>query len=99
MVLGARGARGVVVTDAMVASTARDTAREWDVGARHRRASQSSANSLGLTLKPVHTLAAAGKSATLALELAQADSRQGRSGVDHRSLVVNLMDRNGSVDD
>jgi hypothetical protein len=92
------GASGVMMTDAMVASAARDAAREGDIGARDWRSSQSSTNCLGLTLKPVHTFAAARKGAALALELAQADSGQGRGGVDDRGLVVYLMDRDGSVD-
>ena len=68
-------------------------------GRRQRGTTNSSSDRLGFAFEAVNSLVAAREGATLTLIVAQADSRQRRSGMVHGLLVVNLVDRNRGVDD
>ena len=63
------------------------------------RSSQGRAHCLGLTLEAIDSLLAAGKSTAMPLEFAHAHSRERRNGVVLGFVMMDLVDRNGRVDD
>jgi hypothetical protein len=60
---------------------------------------QSSLHSFWFTLEAVDSLASAGKSSALSLELAEADRRESRSRVNDGLIVMYLVNRHSGVDD
>lgn len=60
---------------------------------------ESATNRAGLTLEAVEALLTASQDTTLLLEVGHADSGKSRGGVVLSSVVVNLVDGNGGVDD
>jgi len=61
-------------------------------------ATESTTNRARLALETVEALLAASEDTTLLLEVGHADSRKGRSGVVLSSVVVDLVDGDGGVD-
>lgn len=61
--------------------------------------SEGSADRLWLASESIGTLLTAGQSTALVLELGHGDGREGRSSVVLSLVLVNLVDRNGGVDD
>lgn len=100
---GASG--GVVVTSFKVSLTLADTLTKslaaGSAGASETGASGGSvgaANSAGLTLEAIVALLTASQDTTLLLKVGHGDGRKGRGGVVLSSVVVNLVDRDGGVD-
>lgn len=62
------------------------------------RTSQSTTNSFWLTLEAIIALLATGKATTLLLEIGHADSRKGRCRVMLGLILMDLVDRDGGVD-
>lgn len=87
------------LTKSLAASGVRVTeTRAGETSAGGGSGSVGAANSAGLTLEAIVTLLAASQDTTLLLKVGHGDGRESRGGVVLSSVVVNLVDRDGGVD-